>query len=174
MKTEPFLMGGTCPECGKGQLFLIYESEEFDYELGDEKLRVKVENVPLEKCDQCGEVIAGTSAFRLRHDAICRTAGFYTPSEIRELRENLGLSQTEFAQLAGVGTATVSRWERGRLLQNRGNDNLLFLLTLESNRKLLQERAASRTNSNLPTPSKTDTAQLPPFASLAPTETTVE
>ena len=33
-------------------------------------------------------------------------------SEIRALREQLGLNQVEFAQLAGVHPITVSKWER--------------------------------------------------------------
>lgn len=32
--------------------------------------------------------------------------------EIREVRERLGLSQTQFGQLLGVHWVTVSRWER--------------------------------------------------------------
>lgn len=34
-------------------------------------------------------------------------------SGIRKLREQLGLNQVEFAQLAGVHPITVSKWERG-------------------------------------------------------------
>lgn len=33
-------------------------------------------------------------------------------SEIRELRDQLGLNQVEFAQLTGVHPVTVSKWER--------------------------------------------------------------
>lgn len=42
----------------------------------------------------------------------------FTAKSIRSLRRKLGLSQAEFARLAGVSTNTVSLWERkeGRLL----------------------------------------------------------
>lgn len=33
-------------------------------------------------------------------------------SDIRKLREQLGLNQVEFSQLAGVHPITVSKWER--------------------------------------------------------------
>lgn len=33
-------------------------------------------------------------------------------SEIRKLRDQLGLNQAEFAQLVGVHSITVSKWER--------------------------------------------------------------
>lgn len=36
-----------------------------------------------------------------------------TPSQIRELRENSGLSQSKFAQLFGVSPATIGHWETG-------------------------------------------------------------
>jgi DNA-binding XRE family transcriptional regulator len=37
-----------------------------------------------------------------------------TSSEIRDIRERLGLTQHEFAQLLDVGRTTVVNWERGR------------------------------------------------------------
>lgn len=37
------------------------------------------------------------------------------PEWIKQLREDLGLSQVQFGQLFGVHTMTVSRWERGAL-----------------------------------------------------------
>ena len=36
-----------------------------------------------------------------------------TADEIRELRERMGISQTEFGKLIGVEQTVVSRWERG-------------------------------------------------------------
>ena len=63
-----------------------------------------------------------------------------SPEEIKALRERLGKTQQEFAELTGIGEATISRWERGRLLQNRANDNFLRLIAANPvNLKLLQE-----------------------------------
>lgn len=39
-------------------------------------------------------------------------------SEIRSIRERLGMSQLQFGQLLGVHWVTVSRWERGELKPN--------------------------------------------------------
>ncbi len=39
-------------------------------------------------------------------------------AQIRDLRVSLGLAQTEFGQLFGVHSMTVSRWERGELTPN--------------------------------------------------------
>jgi transcriptional regulator with XRE-family HTH domain len=51
-----------------------------------------------------------------------------TPAEIQAIRERLGPTQERFAQLTGIGTATLFRWERGRLLQNRAMDCYLRLI----------------------------------------------
>ena len=45
--------------------------------------------------------------------------------EIRKLREQLGLNQAEFAQLAGVHPITVSKWERGEAVPS-AYQNALF------------------------------------------------
>ena len=37
------------------------------------------------------------------------------PSDIKGLRQGLGLSQGRFAALVGVASNTVARWERGEL-----------------------------------------------------------
>lgn len=37
-----------------------------------------------------------------------------TPSEIRDLRQSLGLTQAKFAEQLGVSFATLNRWENGR------------------------------------------------------------
>ena len=46
-------------------------------------------------------------------------------SEIRKLRDKLGLNQAEFAQLVGVHPITVSKWERGEAVPS-AYQNALF------------------------------------------------
>lgn len=38
----------------------------------------------------------------------------FQPDDIREIRQKLGLSQSEFALLIGVSVATLQNWEQGR------------------------------------------------------------
>ena len=91
-------------------------------------------------CDACGETFTGPDAARIRHHAICSALGLLTPEEIKALRVRLGKTQQEFAELTGIGEATISRRERGRLLQNRANDNFLRLIAGNPiNLKLLQD-----------------------------------
>jgi hypothetical protein len=60
------------------------------------------------------------------------------PKEIRTIRGDL--SQVKFAELTRLGVATIGRWERGELIQNGANDQLLFLLTFPENFKRLRHR----------------------------------
>ncbi len=64
--------GLKCPECGKGELVTQTRTEEFDFDFGEEPLRVRAENVPVEICDQCGEVMSGPNAAKVRHDALLK------------------------------------------------------------------------------------------------------
>ena len=97
-----------CPECEHGFLVPFNRDEEFDYDLGDVSIKVVAKDVPVERCDSCGMVASGPAAARVRHEAVCRAAGFLTPAEYKSIREELGWSQQHLADLAGFGVATVS------------------------------------------------------------------
>jgi putative zinc finger/helix-turn-helix YgiT family protein len=114
-----------CPECASGRLVPFIRDEEFDHDLGDEIIKVRAKGVPVERCNVCGMIASGPDAARVRHEAICAAAGFLTPSEIKTLREQFGWSQKDLADLTGLGMATISRYERGRLLQNRSTNKIL-------------------------------------------------
>lgn len=128
-----------CPTCNAGCLRDKIITERFDFEVDGKTKSVVAENVPLSECEKCGERLSGPEAARIRHEAICQTFGLLTPHEIQSIRERLGLSQERFAQLTGIGVATISRWERGRLLQNRAMDKYLRLLARgEKNLRFLE------------------------------------
>jgi YgiT-type zinc finger domain-containing protein len=59
MKKHLPATGPRCPECGQGQLIALTRTEQFDFDLGDETVKVRAENVPVQQCDKCGEVISG-------------------------------------------------------------------------------------------------------------------
>ncbi len=128
METKRIPTGIQCPECRLGQLVAMIQTEEFVFDLGDEVVKVRALDVPVEKCDRCGEELSGPAAAKVRHEAICRAAGLLTPSEIKNLRERFGWLQQYLADLTDFGVATISRWERGRLLQNRSANKVLLAL----------------------------------------------
>ena len=118
-----------CPACGQGRLVAKTVTDRFLHEEDGVKKPVAVEDVPLEKCTKCAEVFRGPAAARLHHEAVCKAFAFLTPREIAELRDKvLKLTQEEFSRLTGIGLATISRWECGRLVQNRAMDRYLRLL----------------------------------------------
>jgi len=86
-------------------------------------------------CPVCGlEAATVEQAARMQRaiaDAYRRKVGLLTGEEIRRGRERHGWSQGEFARRAGVGIASIKRWEGG-LIQSRAMDNLLRR-TLEGN-----------------------------------------
>jgi putative zinc finger/helix-turn-helix YgiT family protein len=130
MKTKaPTSKRRRCPACGAGFLQPKTVTKHLGHELDGKWRPVTVTKMPVEVCTQCGEQFSGPEAAKLHHEAICRAFGFLTPAEICTLRQEvLGLTQEEFAQLTGIGLATISRWERGRLVQNRAMDTYLRLL----------------------------------------------
>jgi putative zinc finger/helix-turn-helix YgiT family protein len=117
--------GPKCPECERGHLVPFTRDEELDYDLGEETIKVIAKNVPVERCDVCGMIASGPAAAKVRHEALCRAAGLLTPDEIKAIREKFGWSQQDLADLTDFGVATISRWERGRLLPNRSNSKVL-------------------------------------------------
>lgn len=142
---RPAEQEGRCPTCNVGHLHNKVITDRFEYEVDGKTQTVVAENVPVRECDNagCGERLSGPEAARTRHEAICHAFGLLTPREIQAIRERLGPSQERFAQLTGIGIATISRWERGRLLQNRAYDNLLRLVARrEENVRFLESLSA--------------------------------
>ncbi len=114
-----------CPECENGHFVPFSRDEELDYDLGEQTVKVPVRSVPLERCDSCGLVASGPPAAKARHESLCRVTGLLAPAEIKAIRDKFGWSQEYLAELTDFGVATISRWERGRLLQNRSANKVL-------------------------------------------------
>ena len=117
-----------CPSCGHASLVAQTIRDEFEYGAEGERVLVVADAVPVLVCPACGETFFGPAAARVRHQAICVAMGLLTPDQIKGVREKLGKNQAEFAKLTGIGVATLSRWECGRLIQTRAMDRYLRLL----------------------------------------------
>src|SRR5437660_10890604 len=101
MKEQSTPTGIRCPECGEGHLFSFTQNEEFDFDIGGETVKVFAKDVPVKKCDKCGEEMSGPAAAMVRHEAICRATRLLTPWEIKALRDKFGWSQQDLADLTG-------------------------------------------------------------------------
>lgn len=83
-------------------------------------------------CDSCGEVeLLPADADELSAklaEKYAKAHDLLSPSEIRSLRNALGLTQAEFGELLGVSLQTCSRWETGAAQQSKTADNLMRVL----------------------------------------------
>jgi DNA-binding transcriptional regulator YiaG len=75
--------------------------------------RVEVPALTAPQCGNCQALSIDDEADQQISAAFRRAAGLLAPEEIRQGCEKLALTQKQFANLLGVGEATVSRRETG-------------------------------------------------------------
>lgn len=92
------------------------------------------------ECLDCGETYTGEAAEYTRHNAVCAYLGLLESDEIYHIRESYGKSRDDFAQITGIGAASLSRWETAQSIQSSGYDNFLRLLKDPANFAALAER----------------------------------
>jgi putative zinc finger/helix-turn-helix YgiT family protein len=116
----------TCYECA-GTAHLVREIR--DIPVGGRKVSVEVE---IMRCHDCGEGYFLPGAMRAAQqaaaDVVRRQEELLTAGEIRDFRQQAGLTQTELEQILGSGPKTVTRWERGAVAQSRMADTLIRIL----------------------------------------------
>jgi putative transcriptional regulator len=72
-------------------------------------------NIGQEMIDSLREIKAG-GGHRYR---------FTAPGEIRQIREEVGVSQSNFARMLGISLRTLQDWEQGRRRPNQAAQSLL-------------------------------------------------
>ena len=117
-----------CPLCGGG-VATSWIHQAFDYGSGESAVELSVE-VPVHRCDGCDFEFTDEIAERLRHQAVCEHLGVLPPVAIRRIRERHGLTRAQFAQVTGLGEASLNRWENGLNVQTHANDRYLRLLEI--------------------------------------------
>lgn len=147
--TEPRLPKPTriavqpCPNCDSTRVRTERVEQTFGYG-AEEDLVELTAVVHAHTCSDCGLVFAGSDAEDARHEAVCRHLGVLTPSEIREIRRQLGLSRRRLSEITGLGSASLARWETGRQVQSRASDRYLRLLAFAENVHRLQDVEVGR------------------------------
>src|SRR5262245_11402611 len=66
------------------------------------------------------------------------------PEEVRQVRRVLGISQATLAQLVGVATNSVARWEQGRLGIRESAARLMQRLLEDAQRERARARVSGR------------------------------
>ena len=116
-----------CPVCGKGALAAATVKRVFDHGVG-EAMVTAAAMIDVLSCAACGAEIDTTKSLTQMEDAGRRASGMLVGDDFRQFRQRLGLSLRDMSRLTGIGTATLHRWELGRLRPNRSLDLLMRLL----------------------------------------------
>lgn len=114
-----------CPVCGSESL--TPGTHDLGLTSGDRKFLVS--GLEHYDCATCGADPAFPDQIRRNDlkiaDGKRRADGLLTGAEIREIREDLGLSQADAAALFGGGANAFSKYERGQVVQSVPMDRLL-------------------------------------------------
>jgi putative zinc finger/helix-turn-helix YgiT family protein len=126
----------TCDCCGSTDIEELLTDTSFEY--GEEEKVVLHTKVPVISCKECGMEYTDERAEKIRHEAVCKHLNLLAPSEIRQIRLIYSESMVSFCNHTGIGSATLTRWENGQVIQNRSSDSLLRLLRDEANYQRLK------------------------------------
>jgi HTH-type transcriptional regulator/antitoxin MqsA len=117
-----------CPVCEAGTLSPITFRDTFQH--GGRE--ISVADLEGYECPQCGADPIFEDQIRRNHariaDAKRKADGLLTGSEIKALRERLGLTQKAAADLFGGGANAFSKYERGDVAQSVPMDRLLRMV----------------------------------------------
>ena len=141
--------GYTCPQCGGCGVTTSRCHHTFRYGSGRSAVDLAVD-VPVCRCDSCEFEFLDDEAERLKHEAICEHLGVLSSTKIRRIRKSYGMTRAVFAQVTGLGEATLNRWENGILIQTLANDRYIRLLARPRDHAGAQEPGVSRANLVIP------------------------
>ncbi|MCF0112273.1 MAG: DUF4065 domain-containing protein [Erysipelotrichaceae bacterium] len=138
-----------CEKCGKSVDTIVVTKKE-SYEVCGELTEVDAQVLV---CAQCKEELF---CEELDNDTLVRCYNEYRkkhklllPEQIREIREQYGLSQRSFAKLLNWGDKTIFRYENGSI-QDKAHNSMLLFLRQPGNMKLyLTENEISLTQKQI-------------------------
>lgn len=105
------------------------------------------------RCDSCQDEFVTPDQARIYVRAVKNEVrkryGLLSPERIVQIRNMLGLTQSEVEELLNTGPKVVVRWESGKVIQGAGQDNILRLLErdpslVERLRQIQQVRSAEQ------------------------------
>ena len=141
----------TCFECDSPAT-TDWRRHTFTYGAGPAAIDLTAD-IPVRRCRSCGFEFLDHEAETLMHEAVCAHHGVLSPREIRDIRQLYGMSRAAFAEVTGLGEATLNRWENGIKVQTLANDRYLQLLARPENmRRLKSVCSAGQTPSPDPKP----------------------
>ena len=118
-----------CPLCGRDTVTTTIHYHTFDYGTGASAIELTVD-LPVRRCAPCDYEYLDEVAEDLQHEAVCKHFGVLAPHEIRRIREDHDMTRAKFAEVTGLGEASLNRWEKGINIQTHAYDRYLRLLAL--------------------------------------------
>ena len=129
MKTEKKIETGAdelaCFECEAGRLRAICEDYRTKLPSG---LEVTVANVPMLRCESCGDKVICDEGNRKIDSWLNRITNAITPDEVQTFLTKYGLTQREASRITGLGEKNISRWLTGHSRPSESVSNFLRLL----------------------------------------------
>ena len=116
-----------CPQCEDSRVSTSIHEQEYVYGTGESTVTLEVK-IPVHTCNQCELQFTDWEAEEIKHNALCEHFGVLNPTQIRQLRKKHDMSRSAFAQLTGLGEASLNRWEKGINIQSIAHDRFLRLL----------------------------------------------
>jgi len=117
-----------CVECGKKAVRPSTVSRDFEAKYDGAMHRIPVRDMPIEKCEQCGEEFFGAAADIALQQALRNHLGLLQPEMIRANRAALGMTQKDLATLLRSAPESLSRWETAATVQSRSFDTMLRIV----------------------------------------------
>ena len=130
----------SCARCGAEAVDTVEHRHTFRYGAGESSANLTVD-LPVRRCRACSFEFLDRESERIKLEAICDHLGVLSPSGIRGIREGYGMTQAEFAEVTGLGTATLVRWENGSMNHTRAYDRYMRLLENPEIMRQLRELA---------------------------------
>lgn len=116
-----------CPNCLKEEVYPEIMPYTTDVMHDGRRYHLEIPEISIPKCRACGKVFISNRVDEDILRALRAQARLLMPEQIKAAREALGLKSKDLAERLGVAAETISRWERGGLIQSRAMDNLLRL-----------------------------------------------
>ncbi len=116
-----------CPNCLQEEVYPEVMPYTTDVMHDGRRYHLEIPEISIPKCRACGKVFISNRVDEDILRALRAQARLLMPEQIKAAREALGLKSKDLAERLGVAAETISRWERGGLIQSRAMDNLLRL-----------------------------------------------
>lgn len=145
-----------CPNCFNDK----------DFELRQEIETIIVRDEPIETCStityckSCGDKVWNNEIDNYNlikaYEIYKKNHSLLTSNEIKQIREQYGISQVTFSKILGLGEKTITRYENGCIQDNAQNNLILlaknkynFNVLFKRSKKLLTEAEINKIESNL-------------------------